>query len=179
MNSSYHHRVPRTRRIRNSTSSQLSAISPSIMVPLGSTEQHGPHLPLDTEPGSRPQWPGASGRVLRRGAGGAHQEWLVAPAIAYGASGEHQSFAGTISIGTEALIDAAGGVRQVGRLLGPAAGLHQRPRRQRRRVEERTVSASRLKVVTPGGARALRRAATPMPATPKHPSCCIFRRRMC
>jgi mycofactocin system creatininase family protein len=30
-------------------------------------------------------------------------EWLVAPAIAYGSSGEHQSFAGTISIGTEAL----------------------------------------------------------------------------
>ena len=27
----------------------------------------------------------------------------MAPAIAYGASGEHQSFAGTISIGTEAL----------------------------------------------------------------------------
>jgi mycofactocin system creatininase family protein len=31
------------------------------------------------------------------------QEWLVAPAIAYGASGEHQSFSGTISIGTDAL----------------------------------------------------------------------------
>jgi creatinine amidohydrolase len=31
------------------------------------------------------------------------QQWLVAPAIAYGASGEHQSFAGTISIGTDAL----------------------------------------------------------------------------
>lgn len=29
--------------------------------------------------------------------------WLVAPAIAYGASGEHQSFPGTISIGAEAL----------------------------------------------------------------------------
>ena len=29
--------------------------------------------------------------------------WLGAPAIAYGASGEHQSFAGTISIGTDAL----------------------------------------------------------------------------
>ncbi len=27
----------------------------------------------------------------------------MAPAIAYGASGEHQSFAGTISLGTEAL----------------------------------------------------------------------------
>jgi mycofactocin precursor peptide peptidase len=29
--------------------------------------------------------------------------WLAAPAIAYGASGEHQSFPGTISIGTDAL----------------------------------------------------------------------------
>ena len=28
---------------------------------------------------------------------------MVAPAIAYGDSGEHQSFAGTISIGTDAL----------------------------------------------------------------------------
>jgi mycofactocin system creatininase family protein len=32
-----------------------------------------------------------------------HQPWLVAPAISYGASGEHQDFAGTISIGAEAL----------------------------------------------------------------------------
>jgi creatinine amidohydrolase/Fe(II)-dependent formamide hydrolase-like protein len=31
------------------------------------------------------------------------QPWLVAPAISYGASGEHQDFAGTISIGAEAL----------------------------------------------------------------------------
>lgn len=66
------------------------------MVPLGSTEQHGPHLPLDTDT-----------RIATAVAGGAQarlgQGWLVAPAIAYGASGEHQSFAGTISLGTEAL----------------------------------------------------------------------------
>ena len=30
-------------------------------------------------------------------------DWLLAPAIAYGDSGEHQSFPGTISIGTDAL----------------------------------------------------------------------------
>jgi mycofactocin system creatininase family protein len=36
-------------------------------------------------------------------AAGERNGWLVAPAIAYGASGEHQSFAGTISIGTDAL----------------------------------------------------------------------------
>lgn len=68
--------------------------SPSIMIPLGSTEQHGPHLPLDTD--TR-----IATAVARAVA--ARLDWPVAPAIAYGASGEHQSFAGTISIGTEAL----------------------------------------------------------------------------
>lgn len=66
------------------------------MVPLGSTEQHGPHLPLDTDT-----------RIATAVARGARarleQAWWVAPAISYGASGEHQSFAGTISIGTDAL----------------------------------------------------------------------------
>ena len=41
--------------------------------------------------------------VAREAAARLGQRWLVAPAIAYGASGEHQSFAGTISVGTEAL----------------------------------------------------------------------------
>lgn len=71
-------------------------MSPSIMVPVGSTEQHGPHLPLDTD--TRIADAVARGSALRL-----EPHWLVAPAIAYGASGEHQSFAGTISIGTEAL----------------------------------------------------------------------------
>jgi len=66
------------------------------MVPLGSTEQHGPHLPLDTD--TR-----IAAAVARGARARLEQGWLVAPAIAYGASGEHQDFAGTISIGTEAL----------------------------------------------------------------------------
>ncbi|GLB88624.1 MULTISPECIES: mycofactocin biosynthesis peptidyl-dipeptidase MftE [Mycobacterium] len=79
----------------SATSSQLLISTPSsILIPLGSTEQHGPHLPLDTDT-----------RIATAVAGaiGARLDWPVAPAIAYGASGEHQSFAGTISIGTEAL----------------------------------------------------------------------------
>jgi mycofactocin precursor peptide peptidase len=66
------------------------------MIPLGSTEQHGPHLPLDTD--TR-----IATAVAKGVTASLEQAWLVAPAIAYGASGEHQSFAGTISIGTDAL----------------------------------------------------------------------------
>ncbi len=66
------------------------------MIPLGSTEQHGPHLPLDTD--TR-----IATAVAREARARLGQGWLVAPAIAYGASGEHQSFAGTISVGTDAL----------------------------------------------------------------------------
>lgn len=71
-------------------------MSASVLVPLGSTEQHGPHLPLDTD--TRIATAVAGDAAPRLG-----HEWLVAPPIAYGASGEHQSFAGTISLGTEAL----------------------------------------------------------------------------
>lgn len=96
MNSSYHHRVSVLGELGTVTSSQLSGTAVSLLVPLGSTEQHGPHLPLDTD--TRIASAVAGRAVPRLG-----DDWLVAPAIAYGASGEHQSFAGTVSIGTEAL----------------------------------------------------------------------------
>lgn len=73
-----------------------------LLVPVGSTEQHGPHLPLDTD--TRVARALAELLAERSAAAGSGPGWTVAPAIAYGASGEHQSFAGTISIGTEALI---------------------------------------------------------------------------
>lgn len=95
VNSSYHRRVPVLGELGSATSRQLEIFtSPSIMIPLGSTEQHGPHLPLDTDT----RIATAVARAVS-----ARLDWPVAPAIAYGASGEHQSFAGTISIGTEAL----------------------------------------------------------------------------
>lgn len=82
----------------SSTSAQLAALSSALLVPVGSTEQHGPHLPLDTDTRIATAVARAAAARLANGT-----PWLVAPAVAYGASGEHQSFAGTISIGTAAL----------------------------------------------------------------------------
>jgi mycofactocin system creatininase family protein len=72
---------------------------PLVLVPLGSTEQHGPHLPLDTDSTVASLVCEALG--ARLAADGV--DAVVAPAIAYGASGEHEDFPGTISIGTQAL----------------------------------------------------------------------------
>jgi mycofactocin system creatininase family protein len=68
-----------------------------VLVPLGSLEQHGPHLPLDTD--TRIAMAVASAAARAR-AGVA-----VAPPLTFGASGEHAGFPGTLSIGTPALIE--------------------------------------------------------------------------
>ena len=67
----------------------------TLLVPLGSVEQHGPHLPLDTD--SRIALALAHGIADRLG------DALVAPVVAFGSSGEHAGFAGTLSIGTDTL----------------------------------------------------------------------------
>lgn len=66
-----------------------------LAVPLGATEQHGPHLPhsVDTD----------IAVALCAGLAAARPDVVVAPALPYGASGEHAGFPGTLSIGHEAL----------------------------------------------------------------------------
>jgi mycofactocin system creatininase family protein len=66
----------------------------TLIVPLGATEQHGPHLPIGTDT----QVAVAMAEIAATELAGS----VVAPAVPYGASGEHQDFAGTLSIGTEA-----------------------------------------------------------------------------
>jgi creatinine amidohydrolase len=69
---------------------------PVVALPIGSCEQHGPHLPLDTDT--------RIAIALAEGLADAFEPGavLVAPPLAITASGEHAQFPGTLSIGTEA-----------------------------------------------------------------------------
>ncbi len=73
----------------------VASVQPLLAIPLGSCEQHGPHLPLDTDTTIAVA---VASELARR-----RDDVLVAPALAYGASGEHAAFAGTLSIGLAAL----------------------------------------------------------------------------
>ena len=70
-----------------------------LVVPVGSCEQHGPHLPFDTDLRIATE---LSERLVD-----ARDDAVLGPAIGIGASGEHESFPGTLSIGTEALVAVA------------------------------------------------------------------------
>ena len=64
-----------------------------LLVPCGSTEQHGPHLPLDTDT--------RIATAVCEAVADVRADVVVAPALAYGSAGEHAGFAGTLSIGLE------------------------------------------------------------------------------
>ncbi len=61
------------------------------MVPLGATEQHGPQLPLGTD------------TIIAVALASSLEDAVIAPALPYGSSGEHDGFPGTLSIGQAAL----------------------------------------------------------------------------
>jgi len=70
---------------------RLAADGAVLVIPIGATEQHGPHLPVTTD---------ADIAVAVVEAAAATDPLLVvAPVVAYGSSGEHDGFAGTLSIG--------------------------------------------------------------------------------
>jgi creatinine amidohydrolase len=79
-----------------------SSPRPVLVVPVGSCEQHGPHLPLDTD--TRIAVAVAEGLVeafTDAHDGASPAPLVLAPPLTITASGEHAGFPGTLSIGTE------------------------------------------------------------------------------
>ena len=67
-------------------------LAPILPLPIGSTEQHGPHLPLATDTLIAEE---IAERAVHRTDG-----LMIGPTISVSASGEHADFPGTLSIGT-------------------------------------------------------------------------------
>jgi creatinine amidohydrolase len=80
------------------TREQLRELAPTAMVvlPVGATEQHGPHLPVGTDAM-------AVERIARDAASDANQQVpiIVAPTLSFGSSHHHLPFGGTMSIQSE------------------------------------------------------------------------------
>lgn len=73
----------------------LGRVDIHLLIPLGAIEQHGPHLPLNTDTLI------ASG--VAEAVADVRDDTVVAPALPYGSSGEHSGFPGTLSLGQAAL----------------------------------------------------------------------------
>jgi creatinine amidohydrolase len=66
----------------------------AVLLPVGSTEQHGPHAPLGTDTLT-------AGDVARRAAARADGELLIAPAIPIGVAAEHRRFRGSLWVSAD------------------------------------------------------------------------------
>lgn len=86
-----------TTRLGDVTWTDLWSMAPRpiIAVPIGSCEQHGPHLPLDTD--TRIAMALAEGLASSFEPG----DVLIGPAVTASSSGEHTGFPGTLSVGAD------------------------------------------------------------------------------
>jgi creatinine amidohydrolase len=83
-------------------SSEITSGQVLTVLPLGAWEQHGPHLPLDTDTVIVTS-------VVKRGIADSNiprHHVIVAPVLAITASDEHAGFPGSLSTGTRALVDS-------------------------------------------------------------------------
>lgn len=84
-----------------------------LVVPVGATEQHGPHLPTGTDTV-------IAGELVDRLEAARPEAW-IAPSISIGASGEHAGFPGTLSMGQAALVTV---LIEIGRSADAFDGLY-------------------------------------------------------
>lgn len=82
------------------TREEIAELAPSalLVLPIGSTEQHGPHLVTGTDAHLATVFSERAAEQARR-----PDDIVVAPTLAYGASHHHLAFGGTLSLGTRTL----------------------------------------------------------------------------
>ncbi len=99
-------RAPRSHRLEDLTWPEIERRiregGRTVVIPLGATEQHGPHLPLDVD--AR-----IADALAERFCARAPQA-MQAPTIAVGCSSEHMAFAGTVSLSAATLSAMLGDV---------------------------------------------------------------------
>jgi creatinine amidohydrolase len=76
----------------------LAASDPVVVLPVGTTEQHGPHLPLATDYLT-------AGSIARRAVEEVYPQALVMEAVPYSFNEHHMDFPGTIHIDVHTIID--------------------------------------------------------------------------
>jgi creatinine amidohydrolase len=106
--------VTAVRQLETMTWPEVDSVAATsiVAVPIGSTEQHGPHLPVGTDT--------EVARSLCARLAHRCPNVVVAPVLPYGSSGEHARFAGTVSIGSAALAQV---VVELGRSLDRFGGV--------------------------------------------------------
>ncbi|CAN5531198.1 mycofactocin biosynthesis peptidyl-dipeptidase MftE [soil metagenome] len=87
--------VADARRLGDTAWTALDGSRPLLVIPVGSCEQHGPHLPMSTDT--------IIAVALAERAARSIDHALVGPALTVTASGEHAGFPGTLSIGTDVM----------------------------------------------------------------------------
>jgi mycofactocin precursor peptide peptidase len=85
--------VTASTQLSDLASPALAGRHPVLAVPVGSCEQHGPHLPLGTDTFIATE---LAARLSEQ-----RPDVIVAPPVGISASGEHAGFPGTLSIGTD------------------------------------------------------------------------------
>jgi mycofactocin precursor peptide peptidase len=95
---------------------------PVIVIPVGATEQHGPHLPLGTDTIIAQALSARLCEALLAEMPAPHPEapMLIGPTLQISASGEHDGFPGTLSLGTEVTTRA---IVEIARSTDWSAGL--------------------------------------------------------
>ena len=92
---------PATVRLRELTwpevESAIEGGTRTVIIPVGSTEQHGPHLPLGTD--------AIIGETLSEAVAEKLGDALVAPVVEPGCSGHHMDFPGTATIPPDLLME--------------------------------------------------------------------------